>query len=149
MNADMEDVFEAADIAQASPFISEKDEGYDLIVGERGSGLSGGQKQRTAIARALLINPKILILDDATASVDTETEQKIQQGLKARKNKSTTIVISHRISAVQEADEIIVLDEGKITERGVHKDLIEQKGIYYKMFMEQYQDYMNIKEEVG
>ena len=111
IDADMSDVYEAAEVAQAAPFIEEKDEKYDLIVGERGTGLSGGQKQRTAIARALLINPKILVLDDATASVDTETEQKIQQGLKSRKNKSTTIVISHRISAVQEADEIIVLED--------------------------------------
>ena len=94
IDADMEDVYEAAGIAQATEFIAEKDEGYDLIVGERGTGLSGGQKQRTAIARALLINPKILVLDDATASVDTETEQKIQQGLKSRKSQSTTIIIS-------------------------------------------------------
>ncbi len=148
LDADMEDVYEAADVAQAAPFIKEKDDGYELIVGERGTGLSGGQKQRTAIARALLMNPKILVLDDATASVDTETEQKIQQGLKKRKNKSTTIVISHRISAVQDADEIIVLENGKIAERGLHDSLIEEKGIYYNMFMEQYQDYINIKEEV-
>jgi ATP-binding cassette subfamily B protein len=149
MDADMEDVYEAAEIAQATEFIAEKDEGYDLIVGERGTGLSGGQKQRTAIARALLINPKILVLDDATASVDTETEQKIQQGLKSRKNKSTTIIISHRISAVQDADEIIVLDHGKIAERGKHAELLEQQGIYHEMFMEQYQDYMKVSKEVG
>ena len=149
MDADMEDVYEAAKLAQATEFIAEKDEGYDLIVGERGTGLSGGQKQRTAIARALLINPKILVLDDATASVDTETEQKIQQGLKSRQNKSTTIIISHRISAVQDADEIIVLENGKIAERGKHDELIDQQGIYHKMFMEQYQDYMNISKEVG
>ncbi len=149
MDADMEDVYEAADIAQAAPFIKEKDDGYDLIVGERGTGLSGGQKQRTAIARALLVNPKILVLDDATASVDTETEQKIQQGLKNRGKNCTTIVISHRISAVKDADEIIVLDGGSIAERGLHDELIDKQGIYYKMFMEQYQDYINIKEEVG
>ena len=149
IDADMSDVYEAAEIAQAAPFIAEKAEKYDLIVGERGTGLSGGQKQRTAIARALLINPKILVLDDATASVDTDTEQKIQQGLKSRKNKSTTIVISHRISAVQDADEIIVLENGSIAERGKHSDLIEVKGLYYNMFMEQYQDYMKISKEVG
>ena len=148
VEADMKEVFEAAEIAQASPFISEKDEGYDLVVGERGTGLSGGQKQRTAIARALLINPKILVLDDATASVDTDTEQKIQQGLKKHRNKSTTILISHRISAVKDADEIIVLDHGKIAERGRHEDLLEAKGIYYRMFMEQYQDYLAISREV-
>lgn len=149
VEADMEDVIKSAETAQAAPFISEKNEGYDLVVGERGTGLSGGQKQRTAIARALLINPKILVLDDATASVDTDTEQKIQQGLKSKQSQSTTIIISHRISAVQEADEIIVLDGGAIAERGRHDDLLEQKGIYHKMFMEQYQDYIAISEEVG
>ena len=149
VEADMKQVFEAAEIAQASPFIGEKNEGYDLIVGERGTGLSGGQKQRTAIARALLINPKILVLDDATASVDTDTEQKIQQGLKRLGNKSTKIVISHRISAVKDADEIIVLDRGAIAERGRHDDLLEKKGIYHRMFMEQYQDYLAISREVG
>ena len=149
IDADMKDVYEAAQMAQAAEFIAEKDEGYDLIVGERGTGLSGGQKQRTAIARALLINPKILVLDDATASVDTETEQKIQQGLKSRENKSTTIIISHRISAVQDADEIIVLDHGKIAERGKHDELLDKQGIYHKMFMEQYQDYIKISKEVG
>jgi len=149
VEADMEDVIKSAETAQAAPFIQEKREGYDLVVGERGTGLSGGQKQRTAIARALLINPKILVLDDATASVDTDTEQKIQQGLKKKQSKSTTIIISHRISAVQEADEIIVLDGGAIAERGRHDDLLEQKGIYHKMFMEQYQDYIAISEEVG
>lgn len=149
VDADMTDVYDAAQVAQASPFIKEKDEGYDLIVGERGTGLSGGQKQRTAIARALLINPKILVLDDATASVDTDTEKKIQQGLKSRKNIGTTVIISHRISAVQDADEIIVLDKGMIAESGKHDDLIKNKGIYYKMFMEQYQDYISISKEVG
>jgi ATP-binding cassette subfamily B protein len=149
LDADMEEVEYAADIAQASPFISEKDDGYDLIVGERGTGLSGGQKQRTAIARALLIDPKILVLDDSTASVDMETEHLIQKGLDNNNKNRTTVIISHRISAVQNADEIIVLDNGKISERGKHKDLLGKKGLYYNIFMDQYQDYLEItKKEV-
>jgi ATP-binding cassette subfamily B protein len=135
LDTDMSEVAKAADIAQASSFVAEKEEGYDLIVGERGTGLSGGQKQRTAIARALLIDPKILVLDDSTASVDMETEYLIQQGLKKNNKNRTTVIISHRISAVQDADEIIVLKNGKIAERGKHKELLSQKGLYYKIFM--------------
>lgn len=149
IDVDMKDVEDAADVAQASPFISEKEDGYDLIVGERGTGLSGGQKQRTSIARALLIKPKILVLDDATASVDMETEHKIQQGLNDNDSVRTTIIISHRISAVQNADEIIVLDKGTIAERGKHEDLLEIKGLYYKIFMDQYQDYLEANKEVS
>lgn len=149
LDVDMDDVKAAADIAQASPFIAEKDDGYDLIVGERGTGLSGGQKQRTAIARALLVDPKILVLDDSTASVDMETEHLIQEGLNKDNKERTTVIISHRISAVQDADEIIVLDDGKIAERGKHKELLALQGLYYDIFMDQYQDYLEItKKEV-
>ncbi len=148
IDADMEDVKKAADTAQASSFIADKDEGYDLIVGERGTGLSGGQKQRTAIARALLIEPKILVLDDSTAAVDMETEYRIQKGLDETADKRTTIIISHRISSVQNADEIIILNKGKIQERGRHKDLLELKGLYYNIFMDQYQDYLETNKEV-
>ena len=143
-DADQSAIEDAAEIAQARPFIEEIDEGYDLIVGERGNGLSGGQKQRTAIARSLLINPKILVLDDATAAVDMETEHRIQQGLKRATEDRTTFIISHRIASVKNADEIIVLDGGKIAERGVHDELLQKKGLYYNIFMDQYRDYLSI-----
>ncbi|MGI5877221.1 MAG: ABC transporter ATP-binding protein [Christensenellales bacterium] len=140
-DATPEQVRKAAEIAQAAEFIDNLDEGMDMIVGERGMGLSGGQKQRVAIARALVVDPKILVLDDATASVDMETEHAIQQGLKEVMAGRTTIIISHRISSVRKADEIIVLEEGRIAERGTHETLMEKKGLYYGIFMDQYRDY--------
>ncbi|NLG37925.1 MAG: ABC transporter ATP-binding protein, partial [Clostridiales bacterium] len=140
-DATPEQIRKAAEIAQAFEFIDGLDEGMDMIVGERGMGLSGGQKQRVAIARALLIDPGILVLDDATASVDMETEHAIQRGLKEVMAGRTTIIISHRISAVRKADEIIVLEEGRIAERGTHETLMEKKGLYYGIFMDQYRDY--------
>lgn len=143
-DAGMEQIIQAARISQAEEFISEIENGYELVVGERGSGLSGGQKQRIAIARALLIDPKILVLDDATCAVDMETEHAIQQGLKEVMKQRTTFIISHRISSVQHADEIIVLEGGRIAERGRHSELLAKKGLYYNIFMDQYRDYLEI-----
>ena len=108
----MEEIVAAAKMAQAHDFISELPDGYETLVGERGLGLSGGQKQRIAIARAILADPRIVILDDATASVDMETEHEIQEALKALMQGRTTFIIAHRISSVKDADLIIVLDRG-------------------------------------
>ena len=110
-------------------------------MGERGTGLSGGQKQRTAIARALLINSSILIFDDSTSAVDMETEYEIQQALKRLPGKRTTFIIAHRISSVKNADQILVLDDGRIAERGTHAELLKQHGIYYGMVRDQYRDF--------
>lgn len=139
--ATMEQVVDAAKRAQAHDFITEMPEGYDTILGERGMGLSGGQKQRIAIARALLINPSILILDDATSAVDMQTEFKIQSAFSELMRGRTTFIIAHRISSVQHADEILVLDEGTIAERGTHHELLEhQDGLYRRIYDIQYQD---------
>lgn len=138
--ASMNEIIAAAEAASAHDFIMEMPEGYETIVGERGVGLSGGQKQRIAIARALLIDAPILILDDATSSVDMETEHEIQQALKRLMAGRTTFIIAHRISAVKDADEIIILDNGRIVERGTHDQLLRLKGHYYNIFKEQYKD---------
>lgn len=144
MDASMEEIIKAAKIAQAHDFIMEMPYGYDTIIGERGMGLSGGQKQRIAIARAILIDPKILILDDSTSSVDMETEYKIQKALKDVTRNRTTFIIAHRISSVKDADEIIILDNGEIKERGTHETLLTKKGLYYDMFRKQYKDFDEI-----
>lgn len=140
-DADIDDITSAATLAHAHNFITQMPDGYETIVGERGIGLSGGEKQRIAIARALLKKPQILILDDATSSVDMETEFEIQNSLEKIRSNQTTIIIAHRISSVKDADEIIVLDNGKICERGTHKTLIEHRGLYFKMFNDQYKDF--------
>ena len=114
---------------------------YEEIVGERGTGLSGGQKQRTAIARALLIKASILIFDDSTSAVDMETEYEIQQALRRLPGKRTTFIIAHRISSVKNADQILVLEDGRIAERGTHAELVKQRGIYYGMVRDQYKDF--------
>ena len=127
--------------AGAHHFIVNFTEGYDTIVGERGVGLSGGQKQRIALARALLKNPSILILDDTTSAVDMETEHAIQKTLKKFARKKTTFVIAHRISSVKNADQILVLDQGKIVERGTHEELLAQGGYYYNVYSTQFGDF--------
>lgn len=138
----MEEVIRAAKLAQAHDFIMELPEGYETIVGERGMGLSGGQKQRVAIARALLKNPRILILDDATSAVDMETEHEIQAGFQEVMRGRTTLIIAHRISSLRHADEIIVLNEGKIAQRGTHEQLIQVPGPYRDVYRIQYADYL-------
>ena len=136
-NADMKDVEKSAKVAQAKEFIDHMPSGYETVVGERGLGLSGGQKQRVASARAVMIDPAILILDDSTSAVDMETEYLIQQELKEVLKNRTTFVIAHRISSVKNADLILILKDGEIVERGTHKELINQGGIYKQMVDDQ------------
>ena len=132
-NATEEEVVAAAKIANAHDFIMEKPEGYQTNIGDRGTKLSGGQRQRLSIARAILKNPPILILDEATASLDTESERIVQDALDHLMNTRTTIAIAHRLSTVKNADEIIVLHEGKVVERGRHEELIALDGYYKKL----------------
>lgn len=140
-DATLEEVQAAAKMAEAHDFIIGLPEGYDTIVGERGVGLSGGQKQRIALARALLKNPSILILDDTTSAVDMETELKIQETLEGVLKQKTCFIIAHRISSVKEADLILVMENGQIIERGTHEELLNQKGYYYKVFTNQHNSY--------
>ncbi len=136
-DASMEDVVEAARIAQLDDNVQGFPKGYETIVGERGITLSGGQKQRTSIARAVLRRPEILMLDDALSAVDTETEEKILDGLRTVMKQRTSIVIAHRISTVKDADLILVLDQGHVAERGTHEELLRHRGIYAAMYERQ------------
>ncbi|MCY8162309.1 ABC transporter ATP-binding protein/permease [Bacillus inaquosorum] len=145
-DASMEDIIEAAKRAQAHDFIMELPDGYDTMLGERGMGLSGGQKQRIAIARAICLNPSILILDDATSAVDMQTEHSIQLALKEVMKNRTTFIIAHRISSLKHADEILVFDKGRICERGTHQELLEKGGYYKKIYDLQYRDVKLINE---
>lgn len=133
----LEEIRRAAEISQIDSTIMELPEQYETMLGERGVNLSGGQKQRVSIARALVKNPKILIMDDCLSAVDTDTERKILDELKPFMEKRTCIIIAHRISSLQDADEIIVLDEGRIIERGTHQELIDNKGYYNKIYQRQ------------
>ncbi|HEY9652532.1 MAG TPA: ABC transporter ATP-binding protein [Coleofasciculaceae cyanobacterium] len=128
------EVMAAAEIAEAHEFISRLPQGYDTIVGERGQKLSGGQQQRIAIARAILKNPPILILDEATSAVDNETEAAIQRSLEKITQNRTTIAIAHRLSTVRNADCIYVMEYGKLVEQGRHEELLEQQGIYASLW---------------
>jgi ATP-binding cassette, subfamily B, multidrug efflux pump len=144
--APMEEVEWAAGVADAHEFILRFTEGYDTIVGERGVGLSGGQKQRIALARALIKNPSVLILDDTTSSVDIETEHEIHKTLRSFYNDKTTFIIAHRISSVKNADMILVLEDGKIVEQGRHQELLDKKGYYYSVYVNQVGDFDNTCE---
>ena len=143
-NATATEVSTASEISQLSKDMSDFPDGFDTMMGERGVTLSGGQKQRTALARAVIRNPKILILDDAMASVDTHTEDEILDGLRKVMADRTTIIIAHRISTVKDADHIIVLDEGRIVEQGTHDTLIHLNGIYTEMYQQQ-----QMRDELG
>lgn len=133
-----EEIHEAAVMADANHFIKQMPDGYDTIVGERGVGLSGGQKQRISLARALLKKPSILILDDTTSAVDMETESYIQRQLKKLEGQCTIFVIAYRISSIKDADLILVMDNGRIIERGTHRELLRQNGYYASAFRHQY-----------
>ena len=132
--ATQEQVIAAAKIANAHDFIMEKEQGYQTVIGDRGNKLSGGQRQRLSIARAILKNPPILILDEATASLDTESEHLVQDALDHLMSTRTTIAIAHRLSTIKNADEIVVMQEGHIVERGTHGELIGQDGYYRKLY---------------
>ncbi|MCZ8292008.1 MAG: ABC transporter ATP-binding protein [Hylemonella sp.] len=136
-DATREQVMAAARAAHAHEFILRLPQGYDSIVGERGQGLSGGERQRISIARALLIDPRILILDEATASVDSETEKEIQKALDNLVQGRTTIAIAHRLSTLQRADRLIVLDRGQVVEEGTHDELMARQGAYYNLYQAQ------------
>ena len=131
------EVEEAAKLAQIHGFVMSLPKGYDAMVGERGLKLSGGEKQRVSIARTILKGPPILVLDEATSALDTFTEQEIQTALRTVSQNRTTLVIAHRLSTVVDANEIIVLDQGRISERGSHTALLRKKGVYWQMWNRQ------------
>jgi leukotoxin translocation ATP-binding protein lktB len=139
-SAPMDLILQASRVSGADEFISALPEGYDTLVGERGSSLSGGQKQRIAIARAILTNPRILIFDEATSALDYESEKIISNNLAAIKKNRTVFIVAHRLSTVKECNEIIVLDKGRLIERGDHESLMKQRGYYY---------FLNSQQETG
>ncbi|CAM3755582.1 ABC transporter ATP-binding protein [Alkalicoccus chagannorensis] len=146
-DADMDRIMDAAARADAHAFIMQLPDGYDTVLGERGGGLSGGQKQRIAIARAICVDPAVLILDDATSAVDMETEAKIQAAFREVMQGRTTFIIAHRISSLMHADQILVLDNGRIVERGTHEELMNLHGHYRRIYDLQYQDQHQFMQE--
>ena len=137
----------AAEMADASNFIQKLSDSYDTVVGERGVGLSGGQKQRITLARSIIKDPSILILDDTTSALDAETEAMIQKNLNSVYRDKTSFIIAHRISSIKDSDVILVLDDGKIVESGTHEELLNKKGHYYEVYKAQYGDYLSKKDE--
>jgi ATP-binding cassette subfamily B protein len=148
LDATEADIVAAAKAARAHAFILSFPAGYDTVVGERGVTLSGGQRQRLAIARALLMDPRLLILDDATSSVDTRTEYEIQQALEALMRNRTTFVIAQRLSTVKRADLILVMQDGRIVQRGRHTDLMAQPGLYQEIYNLQLKDQEQYQREM-
>ncbi|MEA3407451.1 MAG: ABC transporter ATP-binding protein, partial [Chloroflexota bacterium] len=138
LDATDEEVIEAAKVANAHEFIERTEKGYETILGERGTGVSHGNRQMLAIARAVLKDPRILILDEATSSVDSRTERLIQGALEKLMAQRTSLVIAHRLSTVRNADEILVLQQGRIVERGTHTELLSRQGVYHDLYMSQF-----------
>jgi subfamily B ATP-binding cassette protein MsbA len=137
-HATREEIQAVARIAHCEEFVDKFEQQYDTVVGERGVKLSGGQRQRIAIARAILADPRILVLDEATSSLDSESEAKIQDGLRALRRGRTTFVIAHRLSTIRSADQILVLEGGEIVERGTHDELLAANGRYRQLYDKQY-----------
>ena len=133
-DASEKQIVDAVEGAYVNEFTDNFEKGLDTVIGERGVKLSGGQRQRISIARALLADPKIIILDEATSNLDTESESYIQKSLQMLMKDRTTFVIAHRLSTIQQADQILVIEEGNIVERGKHKELIDKKGRYYDLY---------------
>jgi len=142
-------VEQAAKVAAVHDVILSFPDGYKTMVGERGVTVSGGQKQRIAIARTLLKNPRILILDDSTSSVDTETEAQIRQAMRVLMENRTTFVIAHRIQTIMDADLILVLEDGRIIQRGVHEELVKQEGVYRQIYDIQTRIETELEEEIS
>jgi ATP-binding cassette subfamily B protein len=138
LDATDEECIAAAKLANADDFITRLPQGYQTLVSERGSNLSQGQRQLLSIARAIVANPSILILDEATSSVDTRTEIRIQEALLRLMEGRTNFVIAHRLSTIRNADQVLVIDDGRIFERGTHKELLKKKGFYYNLYMSQF-----------
>jgi ATP-binding cassette subfamily B multidrug efflux pump len=138
MDATDAEVIEAAKMADADHFIRQLPQGYQTTLSERASNLSQGQRQLLAIARAILADPGILILDEATSSVDTRTEARIQKALLRLMEGRTSFVIAHRLSTIRDADQLLVVKEGEIVERGTHKELLERRGFYHHLYMSQF-----------
>jgi len=137
------EILQAAEAAHLLEFVRELEDGFETMVGDRGILLSGGQRQRIAIGRALLKNAPVLILDEATSSLDTKSERRIQQALEKLMEDRTTLVIAHRLSTVENADQIIVLDEGSIVESGTHRELVDAEGLYAALYRMQFSDNPN------
>jgi ATP-binding cassette subfamily B protein len=147
-NATKEQIIAAAKAAQAHDFIMEMSDGYDTNVGERGVTVSGGQRQRIAIARALLMDPRILIMDDSTSCVDSQTEHLIQEALSTLMKGRTTFVIAQRLSTIRQADLILVMDRGRIVQRGKHEELLEEPGLYREIYDLQLRDQERFQAEM-
>ena len=143
LDASDDEVIAAAKLANADRFIRRLPEGYNTELSERGANLSEGQRQLMAIARAILADPRILILDEATSSVDTRTEVQIQEALLTLMKGRTSFVIAHRLSTIRNADKIVVIEDGEIVEQGHHKELLKQRGFYYRLYMSQFRDQEN------
>jgi len=138
LDASDQEVFEAARLANADIFIERLPQGYATVLSERGSNLSQGQRQLLAIARAILANPSILVLDEATSSVDTRTEVHIQEAMLRLMQGRTSFVIAHRLSTIRNADQILVIDHGRVVEQGKHEELIARRGFYYRLYRAQF-----------
>jgi ATP-binding cassette subfamily B protein len=135
-----EEVIAAAKMVAADTFIERLSDGYQTVLGERGGGLSQGQRQLIAIARVALMDPRVLILDEATSSVDTRTERLIQRAFEELLQGRTSFVIAHRLSTIRNADLVLMVDDGQIIERGTHNELLEQQGAYYALYMSQFRE---------